>query len=127
MPVRQRFANVEGTGRARRLRRDATPHEGMVWARLRAGQLGVKFRRQQPLGFYIADFVCFECGLIVELDGGQHGSVQGRAYDALRTEYLEGRAFRVLRFWNSEVSGNLDGVLARIVKAVRERGEGGDA
>ncbi|MFC6661602.1 endonuclease domain-containing protein [Deinococcus multiflagellatus] len=109
-----RFTHAEGTQRARRLRRDATPEERILWAALRNEQLGVKFRRQQPLGFYIADFVCFERALVVEVDGGQHAQLAGQAYDAARTAYLNGRTFRVLRFWNHEVRGNLDGVLMRI-------------
>ena len=92
-----------------------------MWTALRTGQTGVKWKRQQPLGFYIADFVCFERGLILELDGSQHAEEAGRAYDAVRTEYLEGRSFRVLRFWNSEVRGNLAGVLEMILGALGDR------
>ena len=118
MPQRLRFTHAEGKQRARRLRREATPEETLLWSRLRAEQLGVKFRRQQPLGFYIADFVCFEHSLVIELDGGQHAGEAAREYDRVRTEYLEGREFRVLRFWNNEVSGNLEGVLVRIQEAL---------
>ena len=123
MPPRLRFTHAEGKERARRLRREATPEETLLWSRLRGEQLGVKFRRQQPLGFYIADFVCFECALVIELDGGQHAEETARAYDAVRTEYLEGREFRVLRFWNNEISGNLEGVLFRILEAIQHKGE----
>ena len=86
-----RFSCAEGTGRARRLRRESTPEECLVWKALHTGQTGVKWKRQQPLGFYIADFVCFERSLILELDGSQHAEKAERAYDAIRTEYLGGR------------------------------------
>jgi very-short-patch-repair endonuclease len=115
-----RFSFAEGTGRARRLRRDSTPEERVLWAALRASGTGAKWKRQQPMGFYIADFVCFERGLIVELDGSQHAEEAGRASDAVRTEYLEGRDFRVLRFWNSEVRDNPAGVLEMIVEALKK-------
>ena len=91
-----------------------------MWKALHTGQTGVKWKRQQPLGFYIADFVCFERSLILELDGSQHAEKAERAYDAIRTEYLEGRDFRVLRFWNSEVRDNLEGVLEAIVSALEK-------
>ena len=75
---------------------------------------GLQFRRQLPLGRYIVDFACPAARLIVEVDGGQHAE----ARDAGRTAWLEGQGFRVLRFWNNEVLGNLDGVLTAIAKAV---------
>lgn len=82
---------------------------------MRAGQLDAAFRKQQALGFYFADFVCFEKKLVIELDGGHHA---GSEYDAVRDAELSARGFTVLRFWNSEVRDNLDGVLARIVEAL---------
>ncbi|GBF06327.1 protein of unknown function DUF559 [Deinococcus aerius] len=92
-----------------------TSEEQLLWSRLRAGQLGVAFRKQQPLGFYLADFVCFEKKLVIELDGGHHA---GSEYDIVRDAELTARSFRVLRFWNNEVRDNLDGVLARIAEAL---------
>ena len=93
-----------------------TPQEVLLWQHLRAGRmLGVKFKRQQPLGFYIVDFVALERGLVVELDGGHHA---GSEYDAVRDAELRARGFTVLRFWNNEVTDNLEGVLARIVEAL---------
>ena len=75
---------------------------------LRAKRLcGLKFRRQHPMGNYIVDFACLEASLIVEVDGGQHADRQ--EYDRERTAWLEGRGFRVLRFWNSEVLTNIEG------------------
>ncbi|WP_322618619.1 endonuclease domain-containing protein [Deinococcus terrestris] len=101
--------------RARELRRRSTPEERLLWSRLRNRQLGAVFRRQQPLGFYFADFACLEHKLIVELDGSQHTN---SAYDAVRDADLRARGFRVLRFWNNEVRDNLDGVLERIAGAL---------
>ena len=97
--------------RARSLRRNATDAEALLWSRLRNRQLyGAKFRRQVPLDRFIADFLCFDARLIVEVDGGQH-SIET---DAARTAFLEAAGFRVIRFWNHEVLGNLNGVLETI-------------
>ncbi|PTA66633.1 endonuclease domain-containing protein [Deinococcus arcticus] len=111
----ERFPRDEQNRRARELRRNMTPEEKMLWQRLRGNQLGVAFRRQQALGFYFADFVCFEKRLVIELDGGQHA---GSRYDAVRDSELRARGFRVLRFWNNEVAQNLEGVLAQISGAL---------
>jgi very-short-patch-repair endonuclease len=105
---------------ARRLRNEATPQERMVWGKLREinRMLGTHFRRQAPIGPYIADFVEFRRKIVVEIDGGQHGGVG----DAVRDAWLVGQGFRVLRFWNGDVGENLDGVAQVILDAV----EGGD-
>lgn len=103
--------------RARDLRRNMTEAEHVLWDRLRRRQLrGVRFRRQAVLGNYIVDFVCLENRLIIELDGGQHTLQRG--YDAQRTDWLESQNFRVLRFWNSDVAEDLDGVLEAIWNAL---------
>lgn len=94
-----------------------TPEEHALWARLKQNQLGCAFRRQQPLGFYIADFICFEKSLVIEVDGVQH---LNNPNDAVRDEYLQARGFRVLRFWNAEVRDDLESVLGRIVEALAE-------
>ncbi|HEY0836828.1 MAG TPA: endonuclease domain-containing protein [Azospirillum sp.] len=100
-------------------RQSATDAERRLWSALRNHRLaGLKFKRQQPIDRYIADFVCFECRLIIEVDGGQHG-VQT---DARRTAYLEAQGFRVLRFWNPEVLTRLDDVLATIMAAAEDPG-----
>ncbi len=84
--------------------------EEKLWERLRNRRLeGHKFRRQVPLGRFIVDFACYDARVVVELDGGQHA--ESEADDAVRTQWLEGRGFCVLRFWNDEVFGNLEGVL----------------
>lgn len=98
---------------AKQLRRDATPAETLLWHQLRNRQLGGhKFRRQQPIGPYIVDFVCPELKLVVELDGGQHAETHSR--DQARIAYLESSGFTVLRFWNNAVFENLEGVLTVI-------------
>lgn len=85
--------------RARALRQGQTDAEALLWSRLRSRQLlGLKFRRQHPLGNYFADFACIEIGLIVELDGGQHGEDRAVDYDKNRTEALLAMGFQVLRF-----------------------------
>jgi len=101
--------------RARQLRSNQTDGEKRLWAKLRAGALdGHKFRHQHPIGPYVADFVCMENRLVIELDGGQHTEQK----DARRTAYLQQWGFRVLRYWNNQLSGNLDGVLADIRAAL---------
>ena len=105
--------------RARRLRRQSADAEQALWSRLRGRRLeGVRFRRQAPIGAYIADFVSHERKLIVELDGGQHTGRQ--AYDDRRTRWLESRGCRVLRFWNDDVLLRLTPVLDAIALELRE-------
>jgi very-short-patch-repair endonuclease len=105
---------------ARKLRREQTDVERKLWLALRDRQFdGFKFRRQQPIGPYIADFVCFERKLIVELDGDQHGSEQGIAYDGARTRFLEAEGFHVLRFPNFEVIREFNAVLEAIERSLR--------
>ncbi|WP_235610438.1 endonuclease domain-containing protein [Deinococcus aerius] len=104
----------QGTQKARILRRNQTPEEQMLWHALRNRFLTLKFRRQQPIGHYVVDFVCYEAHLVIELDGSQHAEEAARAYDAVRTEFLEAGGFKVLRFWNSEVRSNLEGVIQSI-------------
>jgi very-short-patch-repair endonuclease len=95
--------------RARSLRQNMTEAERRVWQMLRSQQLkGYKFRRQVPIGRYIADFVCHEVRLIVEIDGGQHD--RSSPQEAERSMFLHNQGYRILRFWNNEVMANLDGV-----------------
>jgi very-short-patch-repair endonuclease len=82
-----------------------------------------KFRRQQPIGSYIADFFCSDAGLIVELDGSQHGEPENQEKDEKRTAFLESRGYKVLRFWNRDLIENMDGVLETIFSVVSEGGE----
>jgi len=103
---------------ARKLRAKPTDAETRLWSRLRRKQVGNRrFRRQAPLGPYVADFVCFEGRLVIEVDGGQH--VAEAKKDAARTVWLETQGYRVLRFWNSDVLGNTDGVIEAIRSALQ--------
>jgi len=103
--------------RARRMRREDTGAEARLWNALRDRRLGGrKWRRQVPIGPYIVDFLCLEARLVVEVDGGQHGDQV--AYDARRTTYLERQDLRVMRFWNSAVLENSDGVCWTILDAL---------
>jgi very-short-patch-repair endonuclease len=98
---------------ARILRKNLTDAERHLWRHIRLRQIGGhKFRRQHPMGSYIADFACIECKLIVEVDGGQHA--EQLEYDAMRTAWLEAHGYRVLRFWNNDVLQNIEGVVASI-------------
>lgn len=107
------------TTRARSLRRDATDAERAMWRILRNRQLaGFKFRRQQPLGPFIVDFVCFSHRLIIEIDGGQHAD---NAADERRTAWLERQGFRVLRFWNNDVIENEEGVYQTVLQSLTSR------
>lgn len=112
----------ESTGslsHARRMRQTPTDAESRLWGNLRAGRLvGHKFRRQQPLGRFIVDFVCFEQRLIVEVDGGQH--VEAQLVDAARTAWLEKQGYRVLRFWNDDVLLRTNLVLEEILRALKQ-------
>jgi very-short-patch-repair endonuclease len=97
---------------ARKLRVNQTDAEAVLWNRIRNRQVdGHKFVRQEPIGGYVCDFVCRERLLIVEVDGGQHSE---SAKDAIRDRCLAGDGYRVLRFWNNDVLGNVEGVLASI-------------
>jgi adenine-specific DNA-methyltransferase len=105
---------------ARHLRRHQTDAERTIWYVLRAHRLaGHKFRRQVPIGPYIADFVCHEARLIIELDGGQHA--ERREYDTGRTRWLESQGFRVLRFWNVDVLQSTDSVSEAIALALQSK------
>lgn len=103
--------------RARALRRNQTDAERRLWCRLRNRQVaGFKFKRQFPIGPYIADFVCLQMHLIIEVDGGQH--LEQEIRDTLRTVFLEGLGYRVLRFWDNDVLLRTDAVLASIQTAL---------
>ncbi|HEY5971146.1 MAG TPA: endonuclease domain-containing protein [Pseudoxanthomonas sp.] len=103
--------------KARELRNAATDAERRLWQHLRLKQLGgYKFRRQVPVAGYIADFLCPEMKLIVELDGGQH--VEQSAYDAQRTRALEVEGYRVVRYWNDDALLRTFDVLEDILRAL---------
>ena len=107
-------ANIQR--RAKELRQEATPAEKMLWERLRNRQLGgFKFRRQHPLGPFIADFYCAERRLVVELDGGIHDTQKEE--DEQRTRQFEEFKYRVIRFRNEEVLSNIEIALQKILEA----------
>ena len=107
--------------RAKELRQGETQAEQIIWSWLRAKKLnGVKFRRQQPIGIYIVDFVSFEKKLIIEIDGGQHSFEENKVNDEVRTQWLESQGFRIIRFWNNEVFSNLEGVIAQIKEVLED-------
>ena len=116
--TKSRFTTDDGTlDRARRLRRDATPAEKKLWSALRGSRLaGFKFRRQQRIGRYIADFACQSARLVIEVDGDSHA--QQIEYDARRTQFLAEEGYQVLRFANSDVINNLEGVCRLIELAL---------
>jgi very-short-patch-repair endonuclease len=123
---------VATSGNARALRRLMTDAERKLWLALRARRFAAaKFRRQVPIGPYVADFLCYEQRLVIEVDGGQHAE---SARDRLRDRWFEQNGFRVLRFWNNEVLNNLEGVSTAILSLLAERqnepsplaGEGGE-
>ena len=98
---------------AKSLRQNQTDAEQKLWYHLRAHRfMGLKFKRQKPLGHYIVDFICVEQKLIIELDGGQHA--EQKAYDSVRDTWSRGEGFTVLRFWNNEVMRDMEGVLEQI-------------
>ncbi len=103
------------TKTARTLRHNSTDAERKLWSYIRAKKLeGFKFRRQQPIGNYIVDFICLEKRLIIELDGGQHAI--DREKDIERDRWLNNEGFHVIRFWNNDVLDNHEGVLLGIMK-----------
>ncbi|MEA3345439.1 MAG: endonuclease domain-containing protein, partial [Chloroflexota bacterium] len=120
--MKKTFPRIRGTSRAiqeraRQLRREMTPAERILWDRLRNRQfLGLKFRRQHPLGRFIADFYCAEHRLVIELDGDIHRD--HREYDQVRTEVLQDHGYQVLRFSNDAVLQFPDEVLGTIAAAV---------
>ena len=97
---------------AQRLRREMTDAERRIWAQVRGRRFGgFKFKRQWSLGPYVVDFCCIDRKLVVEIDGGQHSE----ARDVRRTKALEAMGYRVVRFWNNDVFGNLEGVLTNLL------------
>ena len=104
---------------ARNLRRKQTDAERKLWLILRSRQFeNSKFRRQEPIGKYIVDFVSLERELIIELDGGQHNQQSEMEKDEVRTKWLEKKGFIVIRFWNNDVLQNIDGVAFKILEII---------
>jgi very-short-patch-repair endonuclease len=100
---------------AKRLRANTTPHERALWRALKELPVdGTHFRRQAPIGPYVVDFFCPAARLIIELDGGHHNEDETSKRDRERQSWLEHEGYRVVRFWNSDITGNLTAVLERI-------------
>ena len=97
------------------LRSNQTPHEILLWSKLRREQLGFKFRRQHSIGGYIADFYCPARRLVIEVDGPYHFKSENKEYDKIRDSYLDGASIQVLRFTNSEISNNIEEVIQKII------------
>ncbi|MBY0531580.1 MAG: endonuclease domain-containing protein [Xanthobacteraceae bacterium] len=115
---------------ARELRKRMTSQEVKLWVRLRKlrSQMNLHFRRQVPIGNFIVDFACLRKLIVIEVDGGQHATDTGHSADRLRDKTLVEKGFRVLRFWNSDVDENIDGVVETILSAChptppRKRGD----
>ena len=106
--------------RARNLRNKMTKAEWKLWGNIRNKQLGVRFRRQHPIGNFIVDFIALKIGLVIEIDGAQHLESKMEAKDKIRTEYLKQQGLRVIRFNNHEVLTNIDGVIAEIITIIKE-------
>jgi len=100
------------------LRKEPTLAERKLWALIRNDQLGVNFRRQHAIDKYIPDFVCIEQKLIIELDGSQH--LEQEEYDEERTKYLNALGYKVIRFWNNDVTNKIDGVILAILHALED-------
>jgi very-short-patch-repair endonuclease len=114
--------------RARRMRKELTDAERKVWRALRARRFAqFKFRRQVPVGRYIADFVCFAKKLVLELDGGQHAEPEQQAQDAARTAWLNSQGFVVLRFWDHEVLKDWEAIEQILWKQLRGEENGGSS
>lgn len=100
---------------AKRLRANTTPHERILWRALKDLPIeGSHFRRQAPIGPYVVDFFCPAKRLILEIDGGHHNEDDVAEHDRNRQQWLESEGYRVIRFWNSEIAGDLTAVLERI-------------
>ncbi|WP_247524728.1 DUF559 domain-containing protein [Bradyrhizobium sp. 199] len=107
--------------RAKRLRREMTRAETLLWRYLKADRLaGLAFRRQTPMGGYIADFVAHSCKLIVELDGESHDFEERIRHDERRDQWFASRGYRVLRFSNEDMMKNLEGVVLSILEAAEQ-------
>lgn len=106
--------------KARALRKEMTRAERLLWSKVRQRQLGVKFRRQHPIGPYIVDFHCPERALIIEVDGDSHFNAEAIEYDRERTRYLQGAGLNVIRFTNTEVYNSIEYVVTEIQKNIGE-------
>ena len=116
MPEHQRLLATE-------FRKNSTDTEALLWTQLRAKRLsGAKFRRQRPLGRYIADFCCDAAHLVIEIDGGIHNIEDQKAYDEIRDDMLKAWGYKILRVTTADIYNNMSGVLNRIANALQSNG-----
>ena len=105
---------------ARKLRQNSTLQEQKIWKLLRNRQFkGLKFKRQFPIGEYIVDFVCEEKKIVIEIDGGQHNIPEEINKDNYRTNFIEAKGYKVIRFWNNEIDDNLEGVYSKLLEVFK--------
>ena len=116
----QNQASTAAQKHAKTMRTGMTDAERRLWSRLRLEQLGVKFRRQHPVGSFVLDFACLDPKLAIEIDGSQH--LDTLSYDERRTVWLASQGFAVLRFWANEVLAETDAVVIRIIDELRRAG-----
>lgn len=104
---------------ARNLRKNSTIQEKRLWNLLKNHKFhGLKFKRQQPIGNYIVDFICKEAKIIIEIDGSQHNEFKNKEYDNERTVFLNSLGYKVIRFWNNEIYENIEGVIKKIEQEI---------
>ena len=116
--------NKELRKNARELRKNSTLSEVLLWNLLKNRQFhNLKFKRQQPIGDYIVDFICKEARIIIEIDGGQHNEPENIEYDKTRTDYLNNLGYKVIRFWNNEIYENIEGVALRLKEEINPHQE----
>ncbi len=108
---------------AKRMRKSMTDAEAKLWQELRAHRLeGLGFKRQMPIGNYIADFACVAHKLIIEVDGSHHADGKQFIYDKKRAAYLKEQGWTVLRFWNDDVLKDINNVCQHIISVLQEQG-----
>lgn len=104
--------------KARYLRKRGTEAEKILWEEIRNNNLGIKFRRQHPIGNFVVDFCALKYKLVIEIDGSVHKSNDAKEYDEMRTKVLEEEGIVLMRFWNSEIESNLFDVLTKIKEKI---------
>jgi len=112
--------NPKLTEFAKQLRNNSTKSERLLWQQLKGNKLGYDFHRQKPIGYYIADFYCYQLHLVIELDGITHDDISVQLKDAKKEEYLSGKDISVLRFTDDEVFYEVDKVLETIRRYIEE-------
>ena len=104
---------------AKILRKNSTIQEKRLWNLIKNHKFhGLKFKRQQPIGNYIVDFICKEAKIIIEIDGGHHNETENTESDIIRTQYLEQKGYKVIRFWNNEIYENIEGVIKKLEQEI---------